>query len=75
MSLLADAKAFNHPKGPSPSSYVISDEVIELSVAWARGEVTNAQAAAALGLTRATSGYYAVLARALRTAVERGILK
>jgi hypothetical protein len=53
----------------------VSDEVIELALAWARDEISLAQAITALKGERRKNSGYVDLARGLREAVRKGILK
>jgi len=55
----------------------ISSEHIELALAWANGQINLTQAVIALGFTpgKSASSAYITLARALRAAVQQGILK
>jgi hypothetical protein len=50
-------------------------ELIELALAWARDEISLAQATVALKGTRGKMTGYVGLARGLREAVRKGILK
>ena len=73
MSLLDKAKA----QCCNPRAKIeITDEHIELALAWMRGEITISQAMK-IGLTknRSTTVVYSVMARALRNAYEQGVLK
>jgi hypothetical protein len=54
----------------------ITTEHIELAIAWAKGEVTYTQAAEAFGYVEKNSmQVYIILARSLREAFTKGILK
>jgi hypothetical protein len=54
---------------------VVSEEVIELALAWARDEISLVQATVALKGTRGKMTAYVNLARGLREAIRKGILK
>lgn len=51
----------------------ITDEMMELSLAWGRGEVTYTQAQKAIG--KGNSTVYPLLAQGLRLAMEQGVLR
>jgi hypothetical protein len=71
MTLLEKAKATPNRN----RKLQVPDEVIELALAWARDEITLAQATTALKGARDKMTGYVDLARGLREAVRKGILK
>lgn len=73
MTLLEKAKAAKPPKS---RNFGITDEHIDLAIAWAKGEVKYMQVLEALfGERKGSMQAYVVLARSLREAVKEGKLK
>ena len=76
MTLLDEAKAvqLRHTYRLGKAAERITDEDVELAVAWARGEVRLNQVHAALGKSNLilTQSF---LAYALRAAVQRGVIR
>lgn len=66
MSLLDKAKASPFNKNTRTN---ISDELLELSIEWARGNITNGQVATALNV-KAPSSIYSVLAISLKKFIK-----
>jgi hypothetical protein len=74
MTLLEKAK--NRKMIRSRGVMGITDEHIELAIAWAKGEVSYSQAAEGYGYDEKNSmKVYIILARSLREAFTKGILK
>lgn len=73
MSLLTKALATKSVRGPKTK---ITDEHIELAIAWIKREVTTKQCTAALGYKpNAGSMAYTKLASAIRVAYDKGLVK
>jgi hypothetical protein len=68
MSLLDEVRAVKTKR-----VYPVSDEDIQVALAWLRGDVTNAQIARALGRS-STNGPYVFLNRAIAAAFDQGLL-
>ena len=67
MTLLEKAKEAR----AEPQQIFVSDEVVELALAWAKGEISMKQARKAFGTKTAGSNIYAHLARGLRQFIQR----
>lgn len=76
MTLLEKAKAAKKaPAGGGRRSSYDGEEIAELALAYAKGEIDGVQAKQALGGKKYASSVYQVLASALLTAVRRRYLR
>jgi len=69
-TLLQRAKELNKESG----HVVVSDEHIELALAFIKGEVTMKAATEAMGYRKGAAGAYITMTRALKLAYERHII-
>lgn len=68
MNLLQKAKTIE-PSNKKP----VNDDVVELSLAWLKGEVTLIQVYKALGF-KGQSSAYAIMVRGVRHAYDKGLI-
>jgi hypothetical protein len=69
-TLLEKAKELNKQSG----QVVVSDEHVELALAFIKGEITMKSATEAMGYRKGASGAYITMTRALKLAYERHLI-
>ena len=62
-------------EAPIRKTKQVSDQEIELALAWIKNEITQSQVAKALGISPTGNRGYAELSRALKEAFKRGYLR